>query len=79
MKALHTLGILSASFMRNAFPTIPNHLNWFEVGGLWRPGHLMRPHITLLIDQMALTQPEKSEKKSEKIFSSGLLNRVGLP
>ena len=59
MTALHTLGILSTSFMRNDFPTvlkefphmlstcwlhflnfvvqlIPNHLNWVEVGWLWR-------------------------------------------
>ena len=67
MTALYTLGILSTSFMRNAFPTvlnefpnmlstcwllflhsaiqlIPNHLNWVEVGWLWRPGHLMQHH-----------------------------------
>ena len=63
LTTLHTLRILSTSFMRNAFPTvlkefphilstclvlflhsavqlISNHLNWVEVGGLWRPGHL---------------------------------------
>ena len=49
MAALHTLGILSTSFMRNAFPIvlkeclcflhsavklIPNHLNWVEDGWL---------------------------------------------
>ena len=80
MTALHTLGILSTSFPRNAFPTvlkefphmlrtcwllflhsavqlIPNHLNWDEIGWLWRPGHLMQHSITLLLGQIALTQP----------------------
>ena len=36
---------------------IPNHLNWVEVGGLWRPGHLMQHSITLLLCKKALTQP----------------------
>ena len=67
MTALHTLGILSTSFMRNAFPTvlkefphmlrtcwllflhsavqlIPNHLNWVEVRGLWRPSNAALHH-----------------------------------
>ena len=67
MTALHTLRILSTSFMSNAFSTvlkdfphmlstywmiffysavqlIPNQLNWVEVRGLWRPGHLMQHH-----------------------------------
>ena len=80
MTALHTLGILSTSFIRNAFPTVlkefphmlstcwllflhsavqllPNHLNWIEVGWLWRPGHLMQHSITFLFSQIALTQP----------------------
>ena len=80
MIALHTLGILSTNFMRNAFQTvlkefphmlstcwllflhsavhhIPNHLNWVEVRWLWRPGHLTQQSITLLLGQIALTQP----------------------
>ena len=36
---------------------IPNHLNLVEVGELWRPGHLMQHSITLLLGQIALTQP----------------------
>ena len=36
---------------------IPNHLIWVEVGGLWRPGHLMQQSISLLLGQIALTQP----------------------
>ena len=36
---------------------IPYHLNWVEVGWLWRPGHLMQHSITPLLNQIALTQP----------------------
>ena len=64
MTALHTIGILSTNFTWNAFPTvlkefqlIPNHFNWVEVGWLWRPGPLMQHSITLLLGQIALTQP----------------------
>ena len=43
-------------FLHSAVQLIPNHLNWVEVGRLWRPGHLMQHSITLLC-QIALTQP----------------------
>ena len=32
-------------------------LIWLRSGGLWRPGHLMHYSITLLLGQIALTQP----------------------
>ena len=74
MTTLHTVGILSTSFIRIVFPTvlkkfphmlstswllflhsavqlIPNHLNWVEIGWLWRPGHLMQHSITFLLGQ----------------------------
>ena len=44
-------------FLHSAVRLIPNHLNLVEVGGLWRPGHLMQHSITLLLGQIALTQP----------------------
>jgi hypothetical protein len=37
-------------FLHSAVQLILNHLNWVEVGGLWRPGHL-------ILSQIALTQP----------------------
>jgi hypothetical protein len=40
----------------SAVQLITNHLNWVEVGRLWRPGHLMQHSITLLLGQIALTQ-----------------------
>ena len=43
-------------FLHSAVQLIPNHLNWVEVGSLWRPGHLMEHSVTLL-GQVALTQP----------------------
>ena len=44
-------------FLHSAVRLIPNHLNWVEVGGLWRPGHLMQHSIPLILSQIALTQP----------------------
>ena len=44
-------------FLHSAVQLIPNHINWVEVGLLWRPGHLMQHSITLLLGQIALTQP----------------------
>ena len=44
-------------FLHSAVHLIPNHLNLFEVGGLWKPGHLMQNSITLIIGKIALTQP----------------------
>ena len=44
-------------FVHSAVELIPNHLNWVEVRGLWRPGHLMQHSITLLLGQIALKQP----------------------
>ena len=44
-------------FLHSAVQLIPNHLNLVEVGGLWRPGHLMQHSITLLLGKIALTQP----------------------
>ena len=44
-------------FLHSAVQLIPNHLNLVEVGGLWRPGHLMQHSITLLLGQIAHTQP----------------------
>ena len=44
-------------FLHSAVQLIPNHLNWHEVGWLWRPGHLMQHSITLSLGQIALTQP----------------------
>ena len=44
-------------FLHSAVRLIPNHLNLVEVGGLWRPGHLMQHSITLLLGKIALTQP----------------------
>ena len=44
-------------FLYSAVQLIPNHLNWVEVGWLWRPGHLMQHSIILFLDQIALTQP----------------------
>ena len=45
-------------FLHSVVRPIPNHLNLVEVGGLWRPGHLMQHSITLLLGKVALTQPE---------------------
>jgi hypothetical protein len=35
-------------FLHSAVQLKPNHLNWVEVGWLWRSGHLMQHSITLL-------------------------------
>ena len=43
--------------LHSAVQLIPNHLNWVEVRCLWRPGQLMQHPITLLLCQIALTQP----------------------
>ena len=43
-------------FPHSVVQLISNHLNWVEVGILWRPGYLMQHSITLL-DKIALTQP----------------------
>ena len=44
-------------FLHSAVRLILNQLNWVEVGGLWRPGHLMQHSITLLLGKIALIQP----------------------
>ena len=44
-------------FLHSAVRLMSNHLNMVEVGGLWRPGHLMQHSITLHLSQIALTQP----------------------
>ena len=44
-------------FLHSAVRLIPNHLNWVEFGGLWRPGHLMQHSITLLLGKLSLIQP----------------------
>ena len=44
-------------FLHSAVQLIPNHLNWVEIRSLWRPGHLIQHSITLLLGQIALTQP----------------------
>ena len=44
-------------FFHSAVKLIPNDLNLVEVGWLWRPGHLMQHSMTLLLGQIALTQP----------------------
>ena len=43
--------------LHSAVQLIPNHLNLVEVGGLWRPGHLMQHSINHLLGQIVLTQP----------------------
>ena len=43
--------------LHSAVQLIPNHLNWVEIGYLWRLGHLMQHSITLLLGEIALTQP----------------------
>ena len=44
-------------FFHSAVRLKPNHLHLVKVGGLWRPGHLMQHSITLLLGQIAITQP----------------------
>ena len=44
-------------FIHSVVELVPNHLILVEVGGLWRPGHLMQHSITLLLGQIALTNP----------------------
>jgi hypothetical protein len=38
----HILSTCLLFFLRSDVQLIPNHLNWFEVRWLWRPGHLMQ-------------------------------------
>ena len=45
-------------FLHSAVCLIPNHLNLVEVEGLWRLGHLTQHSISLLLGDIALTQPE---------------------
>ena len=52
----HMLSICWLLFLHSTVQQIPNHLNWVEVGWLWRPGHLMQHSITILLGQIALTQ-----------------------
>ena len=49
--------VLSIIYLHSAVRLIPNHLTLVEVWALWRPGHLMQDSITLLLGQIALTQP----------------------
>ena len=44
-------------FLHSAIRLIQNHLSLVEVGGLWMPGNLIQHSITLLLGQIALTQP----------------------
>ena len=53
----HMLSTCWLLFLHSAVQLIPNHLNWVEVGWLWRTVHLMQHSITLLPGQIALTQP----------------------
>ena len=57
-------------FLHSAVQLIPDHLNWVEVGYLWRPGHLMQHSISLLHGHIALTQPGGvlSHRPVEKII-----------
>ena len=41
-------------FLYSVVQLIPNHLNWVEVGGLWRTGHLMQHSITLILGKILL-------------------------
>ena len=52
----HMLSTCWLRFLQSAVQLTPNHLNWVEVGWLWRPGHLMQ-HSSTLLGQIALTQP----------------------
>ena len=36
-------------FLHSEVQLIPNHLNWVEVGGLWKPGHLMQQAISIVL------------------------------
>ena len=51
------LSICWLPFLHTEVQLIPIHLNWVEVGLLWRPGHLMQHSITLLLGHLAHTQP----------------------
>uniref|UniRef100_A0A673W8P0 Uncharacterized protein n=1 Tax=Salmo trutta TaxID=8032 RepID=A0A673W8P0_SALTR len=53
----HMLSTWWLLFIHSAVQLISNHLNWVELRGLWRPGHMMQHSITLLLGQIALTQP----------------------
>ena len=51
----HMLSTCWLLLLHSAVQLIPNHVNL--VGGLWWPGHLMQHSITVLLGQIALTQP----------------------
>ena len=53
----HMLSTCWLLFLHSAVQLIPNHINWIEVGWLWRLGYLMQHSITLLLGQIAITQP----------------------
>ena len=53
----HMLSTCWLHFLHSAVLRIPNHLNWVEVRWLWRPGHLIQHSITVLLGQIAITQP----------------------
>ena len=53
----HMLSTCWLLILHSVVQLIPNHLNWVEFGWLWRPGHLIQHSITLLLGQIALTQP----------------------
>ena len=96
MTALHTVGILSTNFTCNAFPTVlkefphaehllaafpllcgPTGLRSSDCGG---QGHLMQPSITLLLGEIALTQPGgvlgHCPVEKQMIVSLSMLNAV---
>jgi hypothetical protein len=50
-------------FLHSAVQLIPNHLNWGEVGWLWRPGHLMQHSITLLLVKYSVLGHSYVEKQ----------------
>ena len=49
----HMLSPCWLLFLHTAVRLVPNHINWVEVGRLWRPDHLMQHSITLLLGQIA--------------------------
>jgi hypothetical protein len=53
----HMLSTCWLLFLHSAVQLIANHLNWVEDRLLWRPGHVLQHSITLLLGQIALTQP----------------------
>ena len=53
----HMLSTCWLLFLHSAVELIPTDVNLVEVNGLWRAGHLMQHSFTLLLGQIAITQP----------------------